>query len=146
MNVEEAFELSERGFGSALGKILATEVKRLREQRRLLCEEMSGYKVFSVDAKNIWEEVQKEEKKMTVDQAIRNIEQLGPYTSREVSTLIAEIKRLREFDNERASVIKEKNEEIKYLQEDIKIKDELWKENRKKLGREVRDVLESYRV
>lgn len=103
-------------------RILAYEVKRLREQLKEQEENFAFYRVEgTLYGTKYW--IQKKEKKeMTVDEALELAETAEPNWSSNI--LANEVKRLREFDNERASIIREKNEEIRRLREVVERRDE----------------------
>ena len=183
MNVNEALVNIKGNYNPTTeARVLANEVNRLREQRKLL------YDVIPDGASvplAIWQEIHEEklkEKQMTVDQAICNIGKFGECVSEEAKTLIHEVKRLREeiksreekekqllsrqnsnyaqirsladevvqlrkFDIERASIIREKNEEIKCLREQCKRGNERYRKLRDELvlfSREMNRVLNEF--
>ncbi len=140
MNVNEALEYAKKSIRGVASDVLATEVRRLREQREQLVGEIPFFKELSRKTLDIFDEVdlekqeKEEEKKMTVDVAISNVEDFIGATPQE-KVLAAEVKSLRR-------VHIELNEEIDRLRGVIRD----WQENRKELGGMVRKVLGNFGV
>lgn len=113
MNVEQAMNVL---MPSEAVQTLIVEVERLREQRKQLIEELPLFEPLSKETLDILDEADiKREEEMTVDQALGSVENAGCYNTLASTVLADEVKFLREFDRERASIIREKSEEIKQL-------------------------------
>ncbi len=171
MNVKTAMIVSGP---SEATQVLQEEVIRLCKQRQLLYGAIPDDSIVPTEVQNIIDEMfSKEEKEMTVDQAISFVEDYDTSTQQE-EVLVNEVKRLRRIAEVRCmridqqdKKIKERNKEIKRLFGDLEVKErdeQLLREdvttarenehesikelrkNKEKLGREVRDVLESYGI
>ena len=94
MNVNEALEYAKKSICGVASDVLATEVKRLREQRKALYDIIPDGGGVPIA---IWQEIHKErlgkEKKMTVDEAVEYAPRFGVNGVTDV--LAAEVKSLR---------------------------------------------------
>ncbi len=136
MNIEDAMRYMSSGGGSSdMSRVLYAEVKRLREQLKKQEEDHEFYRAENaLYGTKYWISGKKEKKEMTVDEAIELADSYG--NSRlEAKILATEVKSLRR-------VHVELNEKIDRLHGEIRD----WKENRKELGEEVRNVLEKFGI
>ena len=143
MNVENAMNNIRRSISPfPTGLVLYKEVKRLREQRELLYDAIPAGPTNVKEMYLISKEVEDgRQEKMTVDQAMSVVSDFNTATTEE-KVLVAEIKRLRGIKYMKGEAIDELNAEVKRLRED----NEDWCENRKKLGREIHNILKCYGV
>lgn len=144
MNVDEALKNIKNCLHTTTeSRVLSDEVIRLREQRGLLYSEVPLH-VDSEEIDLIGEEIrnekQKEEKKMTVDQAIS--ESATP----QEKVLVTEVNRLNKGIREARKEVQFYIGKLRDMKQRCNEIHEDWKENRKKLGEEVRCVLKSYGV
>ncbi|KKM88751.1 hypothetical protein LCGC14_1255590 [marine sediment metagenome] len=143
MYIEEAMDYMEAGGGlSDISRALHKEVKRLREQREVLIEEISGFTELSKETYDIMDEVaqeKQEKEETTVDQAISDVEKFSTSTSRN-EILAAEVKRLQED-------AKGRDKEVQFLHAKIQVlkrKVELMSENRQNIGDDLKAIWIKY--
>ncbi len=137
MNVEEAMTVS---YPSKANLVLVAEVKRLREQRELLGKEVTrlincspNLMGFRRGIGSILDEIDTEEKEMTIDEIIVHVDVVAPVSCQRVQ-LIAEIRRLRAVSEVKTEKINRQDKKIGELHERLDILGNMVREVSKEFG------------
>ena len=137
MNIEQAMGVF---MPSDANLVLTAEVKRLRLQRELLGKEITrlinyspSLMGFHRDIGFILDEIDAEEKEMTIDEIIIHVDVTAPASSQRAQ-LVAEIRRLRVVSEVKTEKINRQDEKIGELHERLDILGNMVREVSKEFG------------